>query len=46
MQNHKDKPTGKCDQIAGNSNKHEPSHHAEIVKKLAVVVSINDAGMG
>src|SRR5437764_11465126 len=43
MKNQKDEPTGKCDQPAGNSNKHEPSHHPEIVKKLAVLVSIDNA---
>jgi hypothetical protein len=45
MEDEKDQPTRKCDYSAGNSNKHEPTHHPEIVKKLAIIVSVDDAGM-
>ena len=45
MKNEKDQPTDKCDQAEGNSSKHEPTHHAEIVKKLAVIVAVYNAGM-
>ena len=45
MENQKNQPTGKCDQATRNGNEHEPSHHAELIKKLAVVVSIDDARM-
>src|SRR5207248_1183732 len=41
MENQNDKPTGECDQAAWNGNKHEPSHHAEIVKKLPIIMSID-----
>ena len=45
MENEEDKPTGKCNQAARNRDKHEPTHHAEIVKKLAVIEAVYNAGM-
>jgi hypothetical protein len=45
MKDEKDQPTDKCEQSAGKSHKHEPTHHAEIVKELAVIVAVYNAGM-
>ena len=45
MENEKDQPARKCDQAAWNSNEHEPTHHTELVKKLAIIVPVDDARM-
>lgn len=30
---------------SGKSNKHQPTHHAERIKKLAIIFSVDDAWM-
>ena len=45
MENEEYQPTDKCHQAARNSNKHEPTHHTELVKELAVIVAVYNAGM-
>src|SRR5438067_10348878 len=45
MENQKDEPADECEQARGKSNQHEPTHHTERIKKLAIIVSVNDAWM-
>jgi hypothetical protein len=45
MKDEKYKPSNKCDQAEGNGSKHKPAHHPKIVKKLAIIVSVDNAGM-
>ena len=45
MQNEENQPTSKCNQTAGNGDKHEPTHDAERVKQFAVIMSVDDARM-
>ena len=45
MENEENQPTNKCNQTAGNCGEHEPTHHTELVKKLAIIVPVYDARM-
>src|SRR4030095_10538113 len=45
MENEENQPTNKCNQTAGNSDEHEPTHHTEGIKELAVIVSVDDTRM-
>jgi len=42
MKDESNQPKDECEYPAGDSNEHEPTHHAEIVKKL---VPINPLAM-
>ena len=45
MKNQKDEPADECKQARGKRNQHEPTHHTERIKKLAAIVSVDDARM-
>ena len=45
MNDENDRPNDKCEQASGKSNKHQPIQHSERIKKLAIVMIANDAGM-
>jgi hypothetical protein len=43
MENEENQPASECNQTPGNGDEHEPTHHTERVKELAVIVSIDNA---
>src|SRR5262249_7418597 len=45
MEDEENQPTNECNQTAGNSDEHEPTHHTEGIKELAVIVSVDDTRM-
>ena len=45
MKNENDQPNDEREYTSGKSNKHEPTQHAERIKKVSIILSIDDAGM-
>ncbi len=45
MEGENEEPKDEREYATGKSNKHQPTQYAERIKKLAVIVSFNDAGM-
>ena len=45
MKYENDQPNHQCECAARKRNKHQPTQHPERIKKLAIIVSSDDAGM-
>src|ERR1043166_9646639 len=45
MKDEENQPTNECNQATGNRDEHKPTHHTQLIKELAVIVSVDDARM-
>jgi hypothetical protein len=45
MQNENDQPSRECEQSAGDSNEHQPTQYPEGIKEVAIILSVDNAGM-
>jgi len=45
MEKQNDQPNHECKYSSRKSNKHQPTGYAERIKKVAIILSVDDAGM-
>ena len=45
MEDENDQPNDERKYTSGKSNKHEPTQHPERIKKVSIILSVDDAGM-